>query len=78
MRHYQRFFAILEAFGRDRQKARAMAAERMAELDAPLARIGEGLVDLLIARGLLSLHEVSPDVRRIMAERHSLRVILKV
>lgn len=78
MDHYQPFFAILAKLAISRPLARRLAAKRLRKLDSRMARVTEGLVDLLILKGVLSTNDLNPEVRRIMAERHSLRTLMKV
>lgn len=76
--HLKPYAAILGVYGRDKAEGGRLAAERLGELDKALGKVAEPLVDLLIAKGVISVSDLSPEVRRIMAERHSLRVLIKV
>lgn len=60
------------------KRRRKQARRRLKKLDKRMARVCEGLVDLLIIKGVISEKDLNPEVRRLMAERHSLRTIMKV
>lgn len=76
--HLEPFIKVQEAIARGKEEGAAEAAKRLAELDKAMAGVVEVLVDLLIAKGVLSVNDLNQEVRRIMAERHSLRVLMKV
>jgi hypothetical protein len=78
MSHFEPFFNILANYSVSRPLARRMAAKRLKKLDARMARVSEDLVDILIIKGVISLNDLNPQVRRLMAERHSLRSLTKV
>lgn len=76
--HLGPFIAIQEALGEDKAKARRMIDERLDVLDREAGMHLAPLVDLLISRGVVSLEELTPATRRLLAERHSLRQLKKV
>ena len=78
MEHLEPFMAIQEALSTDKAKAGRMIAERLDVLDREAGIHLAPLVDLLITRGVLSVEELAPATRRILAERHSLRQLKKV
>lgn len=71
------FEKVLNTYATDRGKARRMALRRLEKLDRRMARVTEGLVDILILKGLVSEKDFPVEVRRLMAERHSLRTIVQ-
>lgn len=71
------FEKVLNAYAGDRKKGRKLALKRLRKLDRRMARVTEGLVDILILKGLVSIEDFPVEVRRLMAERHSLRTIVQ-
>jgi hypothetical protein len=78
MDHYQPFFDTLAHYPVSRTLVRALARRRLKQLDRRMGRAVEEMVDLLVIKGVISIDDLSPEVRRLMAERHSFRFLTKV